>query len=237
MRMIRCLFKIPDTYMRSVKDYSGKDTAMAAVLFVLYCIAMVVSGIVANYLSGFYLTIFGGILNLFFVGVVFLFLILNKQGTETVGLKNGNIKLSLISGIALAGILFFCNCLLNIMLDGQKFVSLNTILLYVFYFFTVGLCEEVVFRGYILTRLYGVIKNVYVDILLSSVLFVLFHYPYRMIAYNMSFIQFITNVPYMADLFITSLILSYIRVRSDSIYGAIIPHWISDFSYSIITRM
>lgn len=121
--------------------------------------------------------------------------------------------------------------------EGQTFVPLNTIILYIWYFFTVGLCEEVIFRGYILTRLYGIAKNVYIDMLLSGVLFVLMHFPFRMAAYHMSFWELITNLPYMADLFLTSLVLSFIRVKSDSLYGAVIPHWISDLSYAIVTHI
>ena len=63
------------------------------------------------------------------------------------------------------------------------------------------------------------------------------HFPFRMIAYNLSFIQFITNYPYLLDLLITNCILSYIRIKSDNLYGSILPHWISDFSYSIVSHI
>ena len=52
-----------------------------------------------------------------------------------------------------------------------------------------------------------------------------------------SFIEFITNAPYILDLFITHLILSYVRIKSDSLYGTIIPHWISDLAYRIVTHI
>ena len=210
---------------------------MAMGLFILYCGALAVSGLVNKYLTDLEKTVSGIIINSCFVGVVLLFLVIKKQGVETVGMKKGNIKLSLIMGIVLAAILFFCNCLSNIIFEGQVFVSFKTILIYIIYFLTVGLCEEVIFRGYILTRLYGMVRNVFIDILLSGVFFVLMHFPFRMIAYNMSFFELLANVPYMTDLFVTSLVLSFIRVKSDSLYGAIIPHWISDLSYSIVTHI
>ena len=237
MKKIRKIFEVPESYIQSVKHYSIKDTAMAMGLFILYCGAMVVSGLVNKYLTDLEKTVSGVIINSCFVGVVLLFLLIKKQGVETVGLKKGNIKLSLIMGIMLAVILFFCNCLSDIILEGQVFLPFKTILIYIIYFFTVGLCEEVIFRGYILTRLYGMVRNVFIDILLSGVFFVLMHFPFRMIAYNMSFFELAANVPYMIDLFVTSLVLSFIRVKSDSLYGAIIPHWISDLSYSIVTHI
>jgi len=237
MKIIRKMFEVPESYIQLVKHYSMKDTAMAIGLFILYCGVMVVSGFLNEYLTILERTVLGMIINSCFVGVVFLFLVVKKQGIETVGLKKGNIRLSLILGIVLAAILFFCNCLSNIIFDGQVFVPFKTILIYIIYFFTVGLCEEVIFRGYILTRLYGIVRNVYIDILLSGVLFVLMHFPFRMVAYNLSFFELATNVPYMIDLFVTSLVLSFIRVKSDSLYGAIVPHWISDLSYSIVTHI
>lgn len=210
---------------------------MAMGLFILYCGAMIVSGFLNAYLTVLQRTVLGIIINCCFVGVVLLFLAVKKQGLETVGLKNGNIRLSLILGSVFAAILFFCNCLSNIIFEGQVFVPLKTILIYIIYFFTVGLCEEVIFRGYILTRLYGIVKNVYIDILLSGIFFVLMHFPFRMVAYDLSFLDLVTNVPYMTDLFVTGLILSFIRIKSDSLYGAILPHWISDLSYSIVTHI
>ena len=41
--------------------------------------------------------------------------------------------------------------------------------------------------------------------LVTGVLFVLMHFPFRMVAYDMSFWEIISNVRYIADLFITHL--------------------------------
>ena len=237
MKKIRKIFEVPVSYIQSVRHYSVKDAAMAMGLFILYCAAMAVSGLFNQYLTVLEKTVSGTIINSCFVGIVLLFLVIKKQGIETVGLKKGNIRLSLIMGITLAAILFFCNCLSDIIIGNKVFIPLKTILIYIIYFFTVGLCEEVIFRGYILTRLYGIIRNVYIDILLAGIFFVLMHFPFRMIAYHMSFFELAGNIPYMIDLFVTSLVLSFIRVKSDSLYGSIIPHWISNLSYSIVTHI
>ena len=73
--------------------------------------------------------------------------------------------------------------------------------------------------------------------LVTGVLFVLMHFPFKMVAYDMSFLEIISNVRYIADLFITHLILAYIRIKSDSLYGAILPHWVSDFAYRIVIHI
>lgn len=198
---------------------------------------MALSGKIVPYVSNYQITCIGGITNLVFVGIVLLILKIRKQGLETIGLRKGNVKLSLIMGTTLAAILFFNNCLSNILFDNQSFISIKQIIIDILYFFTVGLVEEVMFRGYIETRLHGYTKRIYLDVLLTGILFVLMHFPFRMAAYHMSFIDLMTNVPYMLDLFFTHLVLSYIRIKSDSLYGAILPHWMSNLAYNIVTHI
>ena len=47
--------------------------------------------------------------------LVLLCLKMRYQGIETIGLKEGNIRLSFVLGGTLAAILFFCNCLSNVL--------------------------------------------------------------------------------------------------------------------------
>ena len=235
-KFLKNLFEVPDSYRNLVNRFGKADAFIAIVLFALYCIDMAVSGILVNYVSTNQITYIGGLTNLVFVGIVLLTLKIRRQGIETIGLRKGNIKLSLIMGITLAVILFFCNCLSNILFEEQSFIPIKEIMIYILYFFTVGLVEEVMFRGYIETRLHGYTKRIYIDVLLTGILFLLMHFPFRMVAYNMSFWDLITNLRYMLDLFITHLILSFIRIKSDCLYGAIIPHWISDLAYRIVTH-
>ncbi|MFD2871011.1 type II CAAX prenyl endopeptidase Rce1 family protein [Mucilaginibacter ximonensis] len=45
---------------------------------------------------------------------------------------------------------------------------------------TAGVCEEIIFRGYLLTRLSLLFKNQWAPVLLSSLLFAALHYKYNM---------------------------------------------------------
>lgn len=237
VKLLKKIFEVPDSYRKLVHGFGKADAFIAIVLFALYCFDMALSGILINYVSADQITYIGGLTNLVFVGIVLLTLKIRKQGIETIGLRRGNIKLSLTMGITLAVILFFCNCLSDILFEKQSFISIKEIMIYLLYFFAVGLVEEVMFRGYIETRLHGYTKRIYLDVLLTGILFLLMHYPFRMVAYHMTFWDLFTNVQYMLDLFITHLILSFIRIKSDSLYGAIIPHWISDLAYRIVTHV
>lgn len=231
------MLKIPDSYKDKIKKYSIADFLIALLLFGLYCIAMAISGLIVQRVSNFEITVIGGIINIVSVSVVFTILLIRKQELDTIGLKSGNIRLSLLLGSVLSIFLFFCNCLSNIIFEGQKLVSADKIALNICYYFTVSLCEEIMFRGYIGTRLCGVIRNIYMTTIITGILFVLMHFPFRMIAYQMSFAELITNYGYMIDLFVTHLLLSFIRIKTDSLYGAILPHWISNLSHSIVTHI
>ena len=231
------LFDVPGSYKEHITKFDIMDSFLALGVIVTYFVVMAISGIIVQYVSQLQITIIGGGINVFFVVLVLLCLKMRHQGIETIGLKEGNIRLSFVLGGVLAAILFFCNCLSNVLFEHQSFIDFVDILIYFIYFFTVGLVEEVLFRGYLQTRLHSLLKCILLDVLVTGVLFVLMHFPFRMVAYDMSFWELISNARYIADLFITHLILSYIRIKSDSLYGAILPHWVSDLAYRIVTHI
>lgn len=105
--ILKNIFAVPDSYRNLVNTFGKADANIAIVLFLLYCVAMALSGILVNYVSANQITYIGGLTNLVFVGIVLLAIKIRKQRIETIGLRKGNIKLSLIMGITLAVVLFF----------------------------------------------------------------------------------------------------------------------------------
>lgn len=79
------IFKAPGAYIQSVRHYSIMDTMMALGLFILYCGAMAVSGLVSKHLTTLERTVSSIMINSCFAGIVLLFLAVKKQGIETVG--------------------------------------------------------------------------------------------------------------------------------------------------------
>lgn len=87
------------------------------------------------------------------------------------------------------------------------------------------------------TRLYGLIKNQYFVIVVTGILFISMHFPYRMIAYDMTIADLtIRNIGWILDLFLTHIVLSLIYLKTNSLYGSIIPHWMSNLAYNLIVR-
>jgi hypothetical protein len=168
--------------------------------------------------------------------ITILFVKINKQKLNTIGLVGGRWILSTIIGILLGLYYFYCNCGSHL-IDGSKLVSLNKIPLLVIYFLLVSLCEELVFRGYIGTRINAIIKNKYVSIIVTSLLFVIMHFPYRMIAYNMSIYDLlIVRHGWIINLVIFHIIMNFIYSKTNSLYGSIIPHWLSNLGESLIAK-
>lgn len=226
------IIKLDEKYNENLKKYDKKDGIFALLLFIFIIIMYSLLAVLNNNISFIKenIEIVGCIFNFILIVITVLLVKCRKQNLDTIGLK-GRWKLSIIIGGILSLFYFYCNCLSNLM-NGKELISIDRILFLTIYFLFVSVCEEFVFRGYIGTRLNGLIKNKYVVLIITGILFVLMHFPYRMIAYNMSLSDF--DIGWLINLFIFHLITSFIYMKTNSIYGSIIPHWISDLAYGII---
>ena len=228
------IIKSDDKYNNNLKEYTKKDGLLALLLFAIIIIMYAFLGFLYknNSFVKDNIKVMGCLLNLSLIIITILFVKIRKQGLDSIGLK-GRWKLSIIIGCLLALFYFYCNCL-DHLINGEKLISITSILFLIIYFLLVAVSEEFVFRGFIGTRLNGLIKNKYVVIIVTGLLFVVMHFPYRMIAANMSLSDF--DIGWLIDLFVFHLIMSFIYMKTNSIYGSIIPHWISDLAYEIVSR-
>lgn len=231
--MIKALYTNRE-YNDNLKKYDKKDGMLAILLFVIIIIMYALLGILYknNSFIKDNIKIIGCLFNLLLIIVTIIFVKLRKQGLETIGLK-GRWKLSIILGGILSLFYFYCNCL-DHLINGEKLISITSILFLMVYFLLVAICEELVFRGYIGTRLNGLIKNKYIVVLITGLLFVIMHFPYRMTAANMSLSDF--DIGWLINLFIFHLVMNFIYMKTNSTYGSIIPHWISDLAYEIVSK-
>ena len=228
------IIKTNKEYNENIKKYDKKDGMLAILLFTILIVMYALLGILYknNSFIKDNIKIIACLFNLLLITITFLFVKLRKQGLETIGLK-GRWKLSIILGGVLSLFYFYCNCL-DHLINGEKLISITSILFLMIYFLLTAICEEFVFRGYIGTRLNGLIKNKYIVILITGLLFVIMHFPYRMIAANMSLSDF--DIGWLIDLFIFHLVMNFIYMKTNSIYGSIIPHWISDLACEIVSK-
>lgn len=71
--------------------------------------------------------------------------------------------------------------------NGKNFAPIQTILLNVFYYlFIISLSEEMIFRGFIQSRIFGLVHNNLLTTILVAIMFILSHIPYHMSAEKMT---------------------------------------------------
>ena len=232
-RMLK-IIRTDDKYNNNLKKYTKKDGLLALLLFAIFIIMYAFLGFLYknNSFVKANIKVIGCLSNLLLIIVTILFVKLRKQSLDSIGLK-GRWKLSIILGGVLSLFYFYCNCL-DHLINGEKLISISEILFLIIYFLLVAVCEEFAFRGFIGTRLNGLIKNKYIVIIITGLLFVIMHFPYRMIAANMSLSDF--DIGWLINLFIFHLVMSFIYMKTNSIYGSILPHWISDLAYEIVSK-
>ena len=88
--------------------------------------------------------------------------------------------------------------------------------------FTAGVAEELVFRGYVLTRLQVLFKNSYLPVIISSVIFGLIHFGYGTIQ----------NI--LVPMFIGAVFAVYYN-RYKNILIVIIAHFLYDLLLVLLT--
>jgi len=225
-------------YETNLKQYTRKDGILSLILFGTIILNYSVLAILQTrfeLIRENILTV-GCVFNFLMICITVLFVKLNKQTLDTIGIFTGKWKSSIIIGTILAFVLFYNNCLSHL-ISGSHFIPLQEIPMLLVYYLLVAICEEFVFRGYIGTRIYGLFKNKYLAVSIVGILFILMHFPYRMIAYGMKLSDLtVNNLGWIVDLFVTHLVFNFIYLKTNSLYGAIIPHWMSNFANSIILK-
>lgn len=232
------ILKFNKEFEEKAGTYKPLDGVLALGLFLIFCLLYAFLAVLQSTFSFIKqnITAAGCVFNILMILTAVLFVKIKKEKLSTIGLYKGRWKLSCVIGLVIAFVLFFNNCLWHI-IGGAAFIPAKDIIKLTFYYLTVSLSEEIIFRGYISTRLHGILKNSYLVILVSGILFVIMHFPYRMIAYSMTIGDLtINNLSWIIDLFVTHTVLSIIYFKTNSLYGSIIPHWMSNLAYNLVVR-
>ncbi len=230
------MLKFNNEYDKIIRQYTKQDGFSALFLFVIFIFLYSLVAILDRFFQfdGNQSIIIGNILNLTIILITILFVLIHKQKLDTIGIMKGNWKKSSIIGLIFAFFLFMFNFGIDYFIYGGAVKSIDEILWLMIYYLNVSLCEEIVFRGYIQTRIYGLIKNKIIALVLVSLLFTFMHFPYRMIAYGMSLeILLFGNFFWVVQLLIMHVIWSLIYSKTNSLYGSIISHWVSNLASNI----
>jgi membrane protease YdiL (CAAX protease family) len=130
-----------------------------------------------------------------------------------------------MNGVVLGIILSLIICVLPDILSGGKIISANQALYNIFYYFIIiSLTEEVIFRGYIQTRLYGLIKNDNLVVFVTGFLCYTMHLPYQVPVNGMQI-----NLINMVFMVAMHFMMNFIYRRYNSLAGPTVFHGLLDW--------
>jgi len=196
---VKRFFAISPDYINQTKQYSQekKDADLAMLLYLVGVVFLLVLGIIGSFeliqytetgeisRGGF---LFQWLKPIVVAGFALLFLKIRKQSIATLGLTRKNISKSLIlagfCGVALLLILVLLNVALGT-IENLSFAFLGhfaeagvgaTILWFARQIIVVSFTEELLYRGFMGTRLYGYRKSKIGSIILVAFLFAIMHF-------------------------------------------------------------
>ncbi len=215
-----------DTYKEMIFHYTKTDGLLAVTMYVVLMFIYYFMGVL--YIQK---QLYLGIpVNLLLIVACIILVLVRKQKLASIGFTLKNIGKSSFTGAVLGFIFsFFMNVLPSILVGG-KIISVNQALYNIFYYFIIiSLTEEVIFRGYIQTRLYGLIKNDNIVVTLTGFLFYTTHLPFQMPVHGMQ-INLINMIVFVALHFV----MNYLYRRYNSLVGPTVFHGLLDWGGNLL---
>ncbi len=224
--MFKGFFKTESSYFTLTRTYTWIDGLLAVMTYFLILVIYYIMGVlyVKNH-------VYLGIpVNLFMIVLCLVLVLIRKQGLASLGFTLKNIKKALLTGFLLGIVFTFSMNILPNLLAGGKLIPLNKALYNIFYYFLIiALTEEVVFRGYIQTRMYGLIKNDLLAVTVTGVMFYAMHLPFQMQANGLQF-----NIINMLILMSLHFLMNFLYRKYNSLAGATIFHGLLDWGGNLL---
>lgn len=170
--------------------------------------------------------------NVVFSVICIVFAWKDKPGLASIGFSKEGTGKSFAAGFTCSAVIILLNGILPGILNGKILAPAGESFLRLLYFlFIIALPEEIIFRGYIMTRLEGV-RTSKQAVLLSGLFFMLIHIPYQYLVSGMGFISYLLNgnLVTLAMTFVWHLVFCFIFKRTGSLYGVVLFHGIMDWS-------
>jgi len=183
MGSILGFISIDKEYEKTVRRYDCKDGILAIASYILIMLLYYVMGMVYakhNLYLGYYAN--------FFMATFCIFCVLfRKQSLRSIGFQKENSSKSLLLGLILSSVILIITLTSGIV-GGYQFDTVSRLIQKLgYYFFVIALVEEIIFRGFIQTRIYGITKNSVVAIIVVGFMFMTMHIPFQMGVAKMGF--------------------------------------------------
>ncbi|WP_408635385.1 CPBP family intramembrane glutamic endopeptidase [Paenibacillus selenitireducens] len=157
---------------------------------------------------------------------IFFVLHIRKQTLVSIGFRFKKVLFSICLGIIGAIILTWSE-FLAYFTDFESYPLHGNDLVFRLFdtFICIALVEEIAFRGYIQTRILGLIRNKYVAIFVVGIMFSLMHIPFQMLQADMSLIDHImVYYPNLIFHVIMHIVFVYLYTRNYELIAPTITH-------------
>jgi membrane protease YdiL (CAAX protease family) len=231
--MRKRIFATDPSYKLMIAMYRKTDALLATGVY----LCLILMYLVAGYLLMTSGSILPAILvNILLMAIVLLVVRIRKQKLSTVGFTFHNFKRALIVGTATGLIFSVCGNIIPTILSGGEWTGWDSILWNFFYMLiNIALIEELVFRGYIQTRLYGVFKSDVSSIIVGGLLFMGSHIPFQLFNRNGgNIIEFISgNYLWLFSTFVIHLFFNFLYRKYNSLTASTASHFLMNFGSTL----
>ena len=167
---------------------------------------------------------------------IFLALWYRKQNIKTIGIKFNKLFQSVLIGL-IGSVPLIITSIWGLVSQSKHFqynIS-DTVWIFLYYFISIAFIEEIGFRGFIQSRINGLIKNKWLSILFVGIMFGFMHIPFQMLQANMSLIEFIFyDIQHLIITVIIHVYLFYLYTRNKNILSSTVAHTLINFIPKII---
>lgn len=224
-------FRTDPAFRAQVRRYNRRDGWCAVLLFLLVMALYYAAGLLMRWRN-----LYVGVPMNLLLTAACVALALGRGGTlASLGITVRNAGKSALLGL-LSGLLFLLlSSLLPGLRAGRALAPLGALIgKLLYYFFVIALMEEVVFRGYILTRIQGLVGSGWAATVLSGAMFVLMHIPFQMGQAGMGLIEFCKgNLFWFLLLFLWHLVFTLLYRRYANLLAPTIFHALMDFGNAL----
>ncbi|MDO4542308.1 MAG: type II CAAX endopeptidase family protein [Bacillota bacterium] len=226
-------FRADEAYMENLRHRGRQDGFKALFLFGLYISLVFLLGyLYTTSLPGAFLTAAGRFLDIVALGLAVAFLWLGHEKLKTIGINSNNpgksLALGAIGGIALVAAVTVAEAI------GSGRPRVEAASLVVTVTFVIGaVSEEMVFRGYIQTRLVGLIKNSYLASALNAILFLSIHYPVKWVVSG-EFSLWALPLTYVICLVLLHFLCDFVYRKTNCLWGSILLHAVYNIGGAVV---
>jgi membrane protease YdiL (CAAX protease family) len=156
---------------------------------------------------------------------------LRKQKISTLGLNFKKAKQSIVLGTILGILIVLINNVIPGIISGCHLNQFSQLLYKAFYYFIIiAFVEEITFRGFIQTRIHGLIKNKNMAIIIVALMFSLMHIPFQMAIANTTMLSFVANnAVWLILLFFWHIVFNFLHKKYNCILTNTIFHGFGDW--------